>query len=281
MEKKYNVGKIFPPGHFYSPIPDLDEISKREEKIFRRKQDEEVLGFDLNVSVQLEHLRVIEKFVKEFDFPTNPVKHRFYLNNGFFEGLDAFAYFSFILHYKPKKVIEIGCGFSSLLLMEVNKKFFNNNIDIKLIEPYPSKDLVEGLRVFKNAELLQVPVQDLDFSIFEELNENDILFIDSTHVAKVGSDVNYIFFEILPRLNYGVLIHFHDIFLPDEYPKKWVFEENRAWNEMYILRAFLMYNNCFKTLFSSYYVSTRFPEMVIRLFNKPTGGGSYWLKKIC
>jgi len=99
-------------------------------------------------------------------------------------------------------------------------------------------------------------------------------------VAKVGSDVNHIFFEIMPRIHKGVLIHFHDIFIPDEYPKDWVFKENRGWNEMYLLRAFLMYNQIFKIVFSSYYVSTRFPNKVLEKCKKMIGGGSCWLRKV-
>jgi len=279
---KYNPGKIFPPGHFYSPIPDLNEIKKREEIIFRKRRREEVLAIDMNEEEQLKHLRIICELSKSADYPENPPSSdysKFYFSNGLFEGLDALAYFSFILHYKPKLIIEVGAGFSSLLAMDVNKKFFKDKITLILIEPYPSKILVKGLSDYKNAELIKIPVQDVSLDLFSQLGANDILFIDSTHVSKIGSDVNHIFFEILPRLSSGVIIHFHDIFLPDEYPKKWVFEENRAWNEMYILRAFLMYNNVFKILFSSYYISTRYPNEVSNCFNKPIGGGSIWIKK--
>ncbi len=129
MSEKFDIGKIFPPGHFYSPIPDLKEVRKREDKIFRLRKDEEIRGLHLNIEQQLKHLSLIEEEVVKFDFPIDSSEHpRFFYNNGLFSGLDSLAYFSFIIHYKPNTIVEVGCGFSSLLSMEVNKKFFNNNI---------------------------------------------------------------------------------------------------------------------------------------------------------
>src|SRR5690606_8620162 len=97
-------------------------------------------------------------------------------------------------------------------------------------------------------------------AVFEELNAGDMLFIDSTHVAKTGSDVNYILFEILPRLKSGVLIHFHDIFYPFEYPRDWVFN-GRNWNEVYFLKAFLMYNTTFEIKLFSHYLHKHHPNV--------------------
>ena len=95
-------------------------------------------------------------------------------------------------------------------------------------------------------KLVQTKIQHADKSLFSALEPNDILFIDTSHVAKAGSDVNYLLFEILPILKPGVLVHIHDIFLPDEYPKKWVIEDGRNWNEQYLVRAFLQYNPAFE-----------------------------------
>lgn len=233
---KYNPGKIFPPGHFYSPILDLNMIEKRKKEIFRKRSKDEIFGLDLCDKIQLEHLKIVYANFKKLDFPNSkptPDYKYFYLNNGLFGGLDAYAYASFILHYKPSTIIEIGCGFSSLIAMWINKNYFSNKIKIALVEPFPSEILKEGLNNYNNAELIMKEVQDVNLNLFHSLENNDILFIDSTHVSKIGSDVNHIVFEILPRLSSGALIHFHDIFIPDEYPQKWVFEENRGWNEMY------------------------------------------------
>jgi hypothetical protein len=124
------------------------------------------------------------------------------------------------------------------------------------------------------------PIQNVDLAMFEELAANDILFVDSTHVSKTGSDVNRIFFEILPALASGVYIHFHDIFYPFEYPMDWVYE-GRAWNEAYMLRTFLQYNQafeivCFNTFLERFFRDFFVEHMPLCLKNT---GGSIWLRK--
>jgi len=129
--------------------------------------------------------------------------------------------------------------------------------------------------------MLPSRLQDVDASEFEALRANDILFIDSTHVSKINSDVNRIFFEILPRLSPGVHIHFHDISYPFEYPKEWVYE-GRAWNEAYMLRTFLQYNTAFRivlmnTFMERYHESFFQERMPLCLKNI---GGSIWIRKM-
>src|SRR5262249_55925603 len=124
-------------------------------------------------------------------------------------------------------------------------------------------------------------VQCVDLQIFRELEAGDILFIDSSHVSKTGSDVNHLMFKVLPNLAEGVYVHFHDIFYPFEYPEQLAFE-GRAWNEAYLLRAFLSYNKSFEIRFFNTYLLTYFRERFERdfpLFMKSTGG-SIWLRKL-
>ena len=131
----------------------------------------------------------------------------------------------------------MGSGYSSCVILDTNELFFNNNISCIFIEPYPQ--LQESLLKENDKDKIEIipkRLQDVEVSKFSSLSSGDILFVDSTHVSKVDSDVNYIFFEILPSLTNGVYIHFHDIFYPFEYPKEWIYE-GRAWNENYILRA--------------------------------------------
>ena len=131
-----------------------------------------------------------------------------------------------------------------------------------------------------HVRVIEQQVQDVDRALFQSLRTNDILFVDSTHVSKCGSDVNYIFFEILPLLAAGVIVHFHDIFYPFEYPRAWI-HEGRAWNELYLLRAFLMHNTDYRVLLGNSYVHHRFPGWMARhypqLLRNP--GGSFWLQK--
>ena len=133
------------------------------------------------------------------------------------------------------------------------------------------------------SELVTQKVQDIPLAEFDKLKRGDILFIDSSHVCKTASDVNFLYFEVLPRLKAGVLVHVHDIFLPFEYPVEWVMEDNRSWNEQYLLRALLMYSRAFRVMFGCMYAQDKFPDLVERALGLPAGGGfgggSFWLKK--
>ena len=130
-------------------------------------------------------------------------------------------------------------------------------------------------------DLVQTPVQDVSLSFFDELADGDILFVDSTHVAKVGSDVNHVFFQVLPRLAPGVVVHFHDIEYPFEYSKQWIYE-GRAWNEAYLARAFLQYNEMFEILLYPSYLARFHSDALQRTLplcaSRP--GSSLWLRRV-
>jgi hypothetical protein len=182
---------------------------------------------------------------------------------------------------KPKRIIEIGSGYSSCVILDTNELFFNNSIQCTFIEPVPELLLSlikENDR--KRINLLPERLQDIEISEFSSLSEGDILFIDSSHVSKINSDVNYIFFQILPNISNGIYIHFHDIFYPFEYPKEWIYE-GRAWTESYLLRAFLQYNNSFDIVYFSsflqhFYKDYLKKEIPLCLKNE---GGSIWIRK--
>jgi hypothetical protein len=186
--------------------------------------------------------------------------------------------------YKPERIIEVGSGFSSAVMLDTNQLFFNNSLELTFIEPYPQDRLYGLLRAGdKNqVKIYEKGLQQTDPAIFGELNVNDILFIDSTHVSKTGSDVNHAFFNVLPLLKKGVLIHFHDIFYPFEYPEAWVMGSSGfGWNEAYTLRTFLMNNSDYEIVlfntFMEYFHEDWFRQhMPLCLKNL---GGSIWLRK--
>lgn len=157
----------------------------------------------------------------------------------------------------------------------------SQKLEIIHIEPYPK--LLQSLlneNDVKNLNLYAMRLQDVPLSVFDELYENDILFVDSTHISKINSDVNKVFFEILPRLKSGLYIHFHDIFYPFTYPKDWLLDKN-SWNETYLLRAFLQYNNQFEIVFFNTCINHLYPDefaQALPLSQKNTGG-SIWLRK--
>lgn len=242
------LGFHITPNHFYELIPDTrtlkDELWLNQSELSGVNIDEEVMNNLLS--------KFSSKFKNEYEsFPKTEtsISYQYYVNNGSFESVDGEIYYCMIRYFKPKRIIEIGAGYSTYLAAQAllkNKKEYGINAKLIAIEPYPNDTLRKGFPGL--TKLIETKVQEVDLSEFSELKENDILFIDSSHVLKIGNDVQYEFFEILPKLSKGVLLHLHDIFLPAEYPKKWVLKKYLFWNEQYLLQAFLTFNGVFEVL---------------------------------
>jgi len=276
---------LFPIGHFYSPICDPAELREREAEIWPGTESSEMPGIAWNTPAQRDLMSsALQPFVGEISFPVeSPAANppRYFYGNDQFPCLDAEVLFCMLRHFRPNHVVEVGSGFSSLITAEVNRNHRGGMMEFTCIEPYPRQFLIDG--VAGVSRLIRRKLQQVELSFFDCLGFNDLLFIDSSHVAKAGSDVNYLFFEVLPRLKPGVLIHIHDIFLPDEYPKRWVIEEGRNWNEQYLVRAFLQHNHAFQVLWASYYMCTRHAQETAAIFPRfpqQGGGGSLWLRRI-
>ena len=191
-----------------------------------------------------------------------------------------------IRKYQPKKIIEIGSGASTLLSMNAlqkNSEMNTNQGTITAIEPYPKEYLEKCLS--DGNKLIKEKIENVPLSEFEQLEENDILFIDSSHTIKVNNDVLYEILEILPRLKKGVLIHIHDIFLPLPYPKKMVKDRHIFWTEQYLVQAFLAYNNFFEVIWSGAALKFYEPEKLKSSFrdqfteNPDFIPGSIWIRK--
>lgn len=243
---------FYPPGHYYNPFPQKEEIKKNERTIFNK--DVSVIGgIDLNNDYQLDLLSKLGEEYKKIKFPEQLADgYRYYYQNQFFSYSDAISLSTLMLHFKPKRIIEVGSGYSSAVMLDINQQFLNNATELIFIEPFPEERLNQLVIGNENFQLHKEYIQNIPLSFYDQLEENDILFIDSSHVSKTYSDVNHILFNILPKLKKGVIVHFHDVFYPFEYPKEWIYND-RAWNEAYLLRAFLLYNNSFSIeLFTSY-----------------------------
>lgn len=282
---KLFVGKefplLFPVGHFYSPIADREDIEARQEQIWARTDT--MAGVELNEAGQLHLLDQLAAYTDGIDFPIErPTEGiSYFYKNDQFPVLDAEFLFAALRMFKPKRVIEIGSGFSSLITAKVNREYFNGEIEFSCVEPYPRPFLREGVEGISN--LVVSKVEQLDLSFFDALQAGDILFIDSSHVSKVGSDVNYLFFEVIPRLRPGVIVHIHDIFLPDEYSKAWMIEQGRNWNEQYLVRCFLQFNREFEVIWAAHFMATRHEQAVSKVFPRfPAlgGGGSLWIRRV-
>lgn len=267
----------FPPGHYYSPL-----LSAEERKNFRLKPDALLTGVDLQLSKQRALLEDFKPYYADIPFSEQASgKTRYHFDNGVFCHADGVFLYSMMRHLRPRRIVEVGSGLSSALMLDTNELFFNSEIKLCFIDP-SFKRLRRHLRSedWEKHSYIESRVQDVSPDVFSELGENDILFIDSSHVAKLGSDVNYLLFEILPLLQRGVMIHFHDIFFPFEYPEAWV-KEGVAWNEAYLLRAFLLFNSDFEVSLFSTLLQKKYPEVFSEHFPicAKNTGGSLWIQR--
>lgn len=272
--------RFFPPGHFYSPLPSSAEIATA---FARGGFGPPFPGVDLN---EAEQHALLEKFADYYPaqpFPEEPTPGwRFHLGNPSYGHFDAIMLYCMLRHLGPKRIIEVGSGFSSAAMLELNERVFGGSMELTFIDPDMSR-LRPLLRPGDETrvKLIEACVQDVPLGAFAGLEAGDVLFIDSSHVSKIGSDVNHLFFQVLPVLRAGVHIHIHDIATNLEYPRQWL-EEGRAWNEQYLLRAFLMYNRAFKVTFlSAWLFDSRNDFFRERLpLCVGSGGGQMWLRKI-
>jgi hypothetical protein len=268
------------PNHYYSPIPDLALLGT---KVFTNES--RLTGVKMQIEKQKFFLKKLSKYDSELkDFATltrevdGQCDPKFYFGNMAYDNLDACIYYSIVRHLKPKLVIEVGSGWSTKIAAAAVLK--NNETKLVSIEPYPQPILKKGFSGF--TKLIEKKIEDVPLSFFSNLGKGDILFVDSSHTVKTGGDVNYLFLEILPRLKKGVWVHVHDIFLPWEYPQKWVRQEYRFWSEQYLLQSFLIYNSHFEVVIANNLLANKQGRLIRSLFPslKDVGGGSFWIRKI-
>jgi predicted O-methyltransferase YrrM len=270
-----------PPGHYYSPIPDRAALAASG----HWSQIPTTLpGIDLRTEAQVDWLRRIAPLARP-DWERPDPSRRYAYQNDFFSYGDALALHGMIALERPRRIIEVGSGFSTAVMLDTLDHLgageASVTTSITCIEPYPDR-LRALLRPADHIEILTQPVQHVPVATFEALAAGDILFIDSSHVSKCGSDVNFLFFEILPRLAAGVRVHVHDVFYPFEYPREWVVDEHRSFNEDYLLRAFLIGNVSYRIELWLNYVASVTPEEIratLPLAERNIGG-SIWLQRV-
>lgn len=238
---------------YYSPLPTLSELKKN---LNRWSRPSDLIGIKYDIGSMKELLSILKsKYEDEY---RQVVSYEKNIKNEFgpgFTAVDATILYFMIRHIKPKKYIEVGSGVSTYychLATEKNIKESGSSCDILCIEPSPYKSLysIPGIKIIKKE------VQDVDISFFQNLDEGDILFIDSSHIVKIDGDVPYLFLEIIPRLKKGVIVHIHDIPFPynTPYPSdQWVLNKSWPyfWNEAMLLQAFLSNNDSYKIMFSA------------------------------
>ena len=247
--------------HYYQPLPDTRSLG--DDLWSKRSQ---LAGLELDEAGQL---RLLEEFASRYraecgSFPRDATDRpwQYYTANGSYPAIDAAVLYCMVRHAKPRRIIEIGSGFSTCVTAQAIEAARKDDpaysCDFTAIEPYPRDTLRTGFPGL--TRLLEQKVQDVPLSVFESLGDGDILFIDSSHVLKIGSDVQFEYLEVLPRLAPGVLVHIHDIFFPCEYPQEWIRRERRFWNEQYLLQAFLAFNREFQVVWAGKYLAEKHPQ---------------------
>ena len=271
-----------PPGHFYSPVVSVQEALRDADRLFDQIP-RQLPGITLNESAQLALLERIESYYPAVSFPAEKqAGHRYYFENPAYSYSDAIFLQCMMRHLAPRRFIEVGSGFSSCAALDTSERFLGGSVDFTFVEPYPELLLSLITAADRNkVQIIPTRLQDTAVGLFETRAPNDILFIDSTHVCKTGSDVNFLFSDILPALQSGVYIHIHDIFYPFEYPKEWIMD-GRSWNEAYQLRAFLQYNASFEIVIMNTFLEHFHEEwfqhrMPLCLKDR---GGSIWIQRL-
>lgn len=270
-----------PPGHYFSPVVDPDLV--RDYVAANRRASQFGLpGIDFPLAEMEAFWQRNADLIRATPFPEKPdPAFRYNITGGPYGPGDSATLRAMIADKRPKRIIEVGSGYTSAVMMDTADELGLTDLRITCIEPYPAR-LRSLLRPGdeKRLEIIERGVQGAPLEMFAALEPNDIMFIDSTHVLKTGSDVHYELFYILPALRKGVVVHFHDVRWPIEYSDKQIFEKNYSWNEVYGLQAFLMYNARFRVIFSGSFLAEHRPDMIRETYAPymRNPGSALWLE---
>jgi hypothetical protein len=264
-----------PPGHFYSPVPSGSDVA-------RARYETALPGIDLRTADQLDLLATIGRTCEGMQPPaTRSDGWRYWSDNPMFGSQDALVLHGMLRLHRPRRVVEVGSGWSSAVMLDTAERFLELRPHLTFVEPYPDNlDMLLTDDDRRDVDVLPVAVQDADPGIFAALGRDDVLFIDSSHVVKVGSDVTYLLLEVLPALAPGVVVHVHDIAYPFEVHPGWL-DEGRMWAEPYLLRALLTDTDRWAIRLWNHYLTVRHPEAVHAHLpgGAPYHGLSIWLQR--
>jgi hypothetical protein len=267
--------------NFYSPIPNLDLLP---DDIWERRS--KLGGIDLRLESAIGLVEgELSPFIAEMDVPQEGPQPpgTFFLQNENYESVDAELLYAFVRARKPGRVVELGSGYTTLLIGQAARRNLDEGAAIEHLafDPYPRAHIFgerpPGPTVFEPLPATEVPPERL-----AELEAGDILFVDTTHTVKLGSDVNHIILDVLPALAPGVLVHFHDIFLPWEYPQVWFEQMDYFWAEQYLLQAFLAFNDSFEVVLPASAIAREYPERLdaaVPSFSPGRRPGAFWITR--
>jgi len=273
--------------HYYTPVPDVYELKDRG----ALDAESALPGVDFRPQAQLDLLaRLGGTFGQECDWPQEPGPDPFgfHLNNGNFSYGCAASLHCMIRDRLPREIVEIGSGNSSKVISAALAANAAQGRPARYAVVDPNmRPEYRDLALPHLAEAHHLRVEELPVAFFDRLGEDDILFVDSSHVSKAGSDVNFLILEVLPRLKPGVVVHFHDIPLPFEYPTAYFLnaEHRRFWNESYLLQAFLACNDSFEVLLAMTWLMRKHADAFRRAFARFDASrnwaesGSFWIRR--
>jgi hypothetical protein len=262
---------------FYSPIPALEEITPGT---FERVSPLAGIGFDLDAQLRWVGDELAAP-MKEFRpvHAGNDASRQYAAGTASYPQLDATVLYGMVRRLRPRRVIELGSGASTLVLSEASRANARDGAPLQLdvFDPFPSvPDDLPGLGSLRRARAQDVPLE-----VLQDLRDGDVLFVDTTHTVKLGSDVNFIVLDVLPTLARGVVVHFHDIFLPHEYPRRWLEDYALYWNEQYLVQAFLAENDKWEILCAISALARRRGDELAALLppDTPRHGAALWLRR--
>ncbi|HET8580408.1 MAG TPA: class I SAM-dependent methyltransferase [Nitrospiraceae bacterium] len=274
---------------YYSPIPDTYELSRRNGFW---DGESELVGINMNIASQLHLLeKVFPLYLAECNFPKHgaDLLHEYYASNTTFGVLSAIVLHCMIRHFAPKRIIEIGSGSSTFVSARASllNQEHGHTTELVVIDPYARDVFRKGFHGLSS--LVRERVEDVNLDLFSQLGERDILFVDSSHVVRIGGDINFLYLEVFPRLRKGVIIHIHDIFFPFNQPREWVIDRRRFWTEQYLLQAFLVFNRGFEVLWCESYMRHKAHGNLEPVFGEAlqcdtdrghSRGYSFWMRKV-
>ena len=281
-EERQKIAKLFvAPGSYQSPVANPAELADHMRDI--AAAGPELAGITIDRAAMIALWEALLPFLVTFPFPaTQTPGFSYFYDNMFYGVADALILQAMLRRYKPRRFVEIGSGFSSACAVDTVDRFLGGTCAFTFIEPNPERLLgLLGERA-RTSRFFQQPVQTVSLALFEELEAGDLLFIDSSHVLRTGSDVCRELFDILPRLASGVIVHIHDILWPFDYSEHWIVQQNRSYNEAYAVRAFLTDNPHWNILFFNDYFGKFEGDRIRRTFPDFTAnfGDSLWLQKV-
>lgn len=268
------------PRNYYAPVPDPADLTP---EVWQRRS--ELAGIDLDLDAQVTFVRdELAPFVAEWR-PRRSGEWgdgRFYLDNGMYESGDAELLYAIVRRFRPARMIELGSGFTTLAAAEACERNAADGAECRydVYDPYP-RELVAPDARWPTATH-EERAQDVALERFLELGEDDLLIVDTTHVVKMGGDVNRVILDVLPRLALGVLVHFHDIWLPWEYHPGLVAELG-FWNEQYLLQAYLSENPRWRVVLAAQALArdrrADLEATVPSLAGSPAQPTSFWIQR--